>query len=439
MIDAAAMTPNGSLRKRFFARAAACAGVSVASAIAGPQAASAQSLLELIANQRFSVDDNQGLDPDSPGTTYFSRTGLDAEYQTRNSSLFFRARAGADVSLAAGGGETGDLDQINPRALAEFEVTRENLLLSSSLSVRRRPVSFARIEGLTSDDDGFVDGDDGSVDPPVDDIDVIDGDITSDRADQLDLVFNSGARLALDTVTSASFGVSAAARRFSDDNGGELVESDTFSFDLGLDRAVDARTRLGVSLGASLFDADSGATDQSLTLSAEGTFRRSVNTRMTVSGSAGLSYVTTEFDQSDPSGAGRTDDSTLGFVGGINLGYQPNSTTILALSASQSVSPSSLGEVQNRSLLRFSGSHDINESLRFGAVATASLQQATSSGASSTDRVRLTFSPSLTYVPARDWSVNVGYSFRLSDEEDEGTATSNAAFLSISRKFSLSP
>lgn len=399
----------------------------------GAGAASAEPVTTVNLRQSLSVDDNQDLEPDSPGETFISRTGLDVVVNGGNNLLEWVLGGGADVSVATGSGEDGELDSINPRANVGVTFQRDTVSGTAGAFVRRRPISFVR-----NDVDNSVDISPDAP-PPVIGGEIPPGlaEVTSANADQIDFGLNTGLNFALDRSSSLRFGLSAAGKRFTGASGataGELIDSETFTATAGWVYAVDRRSSLSLGTDFSFFNSDNGVTDSSRTAGVSGSYSAQLTPRHSLNAGAGVKLIDTTL--SPALTGGETSDTSVSFVGNLGLRYQLRDAAF-DLNLSQSVEPSALGELQNRTSVVVGTSYQINQRFSLGASAGLTLQNAVSSATGDTDRQLVDMGLNLNYQPAAEWNVGIGYRLQVSDQEGEGTAVSNSAALTISRSLSF--
>lgn len=426
------LTRTGARSETFGRPLAALAATAVLCAPPAAQAQAAAPRATVVVGQGFSFEDNLNLSPDSPGEVFVSTTAVDGEVSAGDGVFEWLIGAGADLIQAIGAGETPELDSVNPRVSGGFTVRDARTEFRGDAYLRSRPVSAATGEALLDPNAPLV-----TDPPPPSGGDNLSGDLTSAVARQLDFGAGLNMTLRADATTSLDFGFGARARRFSeqsDANAAELADSETFFAHAGVRRQISPRTEIGINLDASLFDSDGGFTDASRVAALTGEVSTRLTPRHAFDLLAGVAVIDSDFAPRRRN-AGRNSDTQIGFVGSAGFTYALSATTI-GLTLSQSIEPSSLGELQNQTDLTLGLSHAVNERLRLGFVGAAGLETTfDSNAAGATDRVLFTLAPSVRYEPAKDWLVSVGYRFRFSDQETEPSATSHALFLSVSRSF----
>ncbi len=129
----------------------------------------------------------------------------------------------------------------------------------------------------------------------------------------------------------------------------------------------------------------------------------------------------------------RISTTSMGWIADASLSYAFKTGSISA-SASRSVDPDVLGNLQSRTTFGLAASHAINEDSQFDVSA----QYRISSSIAGIDQKTFVFAPVYKYRLAREWSMAAGYTFTWTDGA-AGTAHSDDVFLSVSRSFVLNP
>jgi len=114
----------------------------------------------------------------------------------------------------------------------------------------------------------------------------------------------------------------------------------------------------------------------------------------------------------------------------LTISYKKNQDTA-SIRLSRSVSPSSLGEVNEQDKISASWSRDLTENV--STQISASFQTTNSAdGEDNDERENITFSPSVNWVFSPDASLGLSYKYRQQKESDAGTdASSNAIMLTL--------
>ncbi|MEO1612038.1 MAG: hypothetical protein AAFU55_06760, partial [Pseudomonadota bacterium] len=127
-------------------------------------------------------------------------------------------------------------------------------------------------------------------------------------------------------------------------------------------------------------------------------------------------------------------DYDVGLTGQLGFLYELADMRV-GFDLTQDIEPSAIGSLQTFTRLGAQFSQDVNERERFGATLAAA-RRAPVSGPGDT-RDTLTISPQYTWRINKETDVSVGYSFRLSRDSDEGTATGHMLFFNVGTDFSL--
>lgn len=125
-------------------------------------------------------------------------------------------------------------------------------------------------------------------------------------------------------------------------------------------------------------------------------------------------------------------DLSVGFIGDVSLIYTPRRDTVLTFSASQNVSPDSLGNLRTRQSVRGLAAYQINALSSLNLAAAYTTSAATEAGGEA--RKQWTLSPTYSHALTRNWSLALSYQWVKSD-----VAESNSAFLTLSHHGFLLP
>jgi hypothetical protein len=312
------------------------AGLAVVAA--GPSATAQVWSLGGDVSQRFEIDTNRALRDDSEGVIFGSISDLDLVLGLETHRADWQLKTGARARAFAGPGDTENLTRIDPKFAFSGGYGGRRIAASFNFDFDIRPVSFTEF-----DEEGDIDADGIARD-----------------ADAIRTVLSAGAGLTftLDPRNTLSFTGSGRIERFSEGND-RLEPSSSASFGLSWNRRVSPRTSLSLSSSVQAFRADDLENTRFLSGSVTAGVQRSVTRRLSFGGSAGVSITRRSTDTLSPFGTlGRTTTTSVGGVGSLNLSYLLPRTSVV-LSASQNVSPSSEGELQNRTAANFSVNHRI--------------------------------------------------------------------------------
>ncbi|MEL6311190.1 MAG: hypothetical protein AAFQ17_02305, partial [Pseudomonadota bacterium] len=160
------------------------------------------------------------------------------------------------------------------------------------------------------------------------------------------------------------------------------------------------------------------------------------------SGSVGLRYVRVQEETFiAPFGTIENEENNLGATGGFSFSYDVGNTDLSA-ALSQNVSPTEDGDIEEFTTLSAGLSHAINsrQSFNVGMSFTRRTNVTDTVGNSGGSEQEFfgRISPSFNYRLTQNWSANLGYSFRVSND-DQGTEVSNAVFLGFSRPLRIFP
>lgn len=208
------------------------------------------------------------------------------------------------------------------------------------------------------------------------------------------------------------------------------------SWSVGTTFSRDVNRTLGASLSARANVFTPAAGPGSVRYTVTGSLDKQLSRTVGVNGSVGIRYVVRDDDRPDPADISLTSNTgseTIGIPINFSASYKGKDTA-LSLGLSRQVSGSASGSLQGSTSIRLGASYNVNQHL--AATFSGSLSSFVSSGddGSSSERTNFSLSPSLSYVLARDWSLNLGYLYKNQDSES-GQADSNNVFLTLSHKY----
>jgi len=397
-------------------RAAILLACLVAGALPSPASAQVWSLGGRL-NQRFEIDTNRPVDPVSQGFTYGSITNLGLDFGLRTKRSSWNLYAGAVARAFGGPGDTNNLNGVDPRINMKgaFDTPRTTTSLGFSLDVR--PVSFVEFT-----DTGDIDADGVSRDA---------------NALRTRVAANAAFSLRVDQRNTLSFTGSGQVLRFSNSSD-SLDPSSSTNFGVSWSRAVSPRTSVSLSSNVQFFQADDRQSTQYVNANVTLGFQRKLTPRFSLGGSAGVSGTRRWADTFTPFGTVERETQTnLGGVGSLNLTYRTPDTDY-RLGASQSVDPSSDGELQNRTAANFGIVHRIDRRQRLTINGAVSQRSNIGSNSTSDSGLFFQFVPAYSYRLTEDWDASLSYRFRLRNDTD-GTGISNAVILGITRDLAIFP
>lgn len=416
-----------------FRRAGALAGavgLGFAASMHAGSLSAAEWTLAADVDQRFEAHSNFGLAEDSEGAVVGSTTSIGLRLTGATKRTQWNVNTGARLSVFGGKGDDTGLDRSDPRLSAGVVHRGKDYTANAAFNFLRTSVAFAQF-GLAPLPEGAVPLPGGVVLLPDGSISLIEEFATISDEDATLNRFNArgGATYSLDPRNRVSASAFGSLTRYSGDSG-ELVPNTTYGADLAWERDLTRRTEAALRVGVQRFTADDVTDTVSRTFTATAGFDTELTPRLSFGLDAGLSLV--DFSQ-DPPGS---DDTSVQFAGGLRVNWALADTRF-SLTASQSVEPSSLGELQSRSTVGLSVAHSINERSDLALISSFS-RQVSAGGDAGLDEARNLFVLGPTYgidLTSR-WRLSMGYQFRLSDQE-AGLATSHNVFLGLSRSFDL--
>lgn len=377
-------------------------------------------------SQSFEADTNRRLDTDSDGGLFGSVTRLDVDFGLTTQRTDWRLSTGVTAQGYLGPGDTDGLNRIDPRYDASVRHEGQRFVVGAQSSFRRRSTSFTEF-----DEEGGIDGDGALVDADA---------VRTTVASSGFWTFILDAR---NQVTVSAFG---RIDRFSEEDD-TLEPSSTFGGRVSWNHQLDPITSVSLQTGFQRFTADDAESTESINADVTFGINHLLTPRLTLGATAGVSATRRTEDEIVflgigpvvvPVVDGRETENTIGGIGSLNLAYRTDDTTF-SFGASQSVQPSSEGELQNRTALNFGIRHRLAPRHSFGFQSAISRRTGTV-GEDESDDAQILFqlTPTYSYSVTRNWDANVGYRFRLSDDDD-GTAISNAVFFGFSRDLAIFP
>ncbi|MEM7498348.1 MAG: hypothetical protein AAF371_10200 [Pseudomonadota bacterium] len=371
-------------------------------------------------SQTFTFDSDLDLDDSGPSFGSTTSVGVSATYLTDDSDATISSSLSYRRFTEDDDGEDFDGFTPNINGSARFRLGR--LTLTEGLSFRIDDVAFTEFT------------EEGTIDP--------NGIFTDADARRLDFTFSQGASYALTQRTSLGGAVGVSLTRFSETDD-ELSDSDRFFGSLSLSRAVSPRLSLSVSANASRFETGSDVEDtRGTSVGVSVGFNRLLQEDVTLGGRVGLRYVTVREEVSVfPLGRVESEESNIGVNGGFSFSYDVGQTDLFA-GLSQDVAPTEDGEVEESTTLSAGLSHAINSrqsvNVGFSVTRRTNVTDTVGNNENTDQEFFGQISPSYSYRLTPSWSANLGYSFRLSNDED-GSNVSNSVFLGFSRPLRIFP
>lgn len=206
----------------------------------------------------------------------------------------------------------------------------------------------------------------------------------------------------------------------------ELTDFEFLTAGASWSRAIGPMDMLLGGVFAARFEADDATNTASDIFGAQVGWSHQFSDNIRVQGVAGLEHVTTRFDGP----TGRDSDDTLGYRLDLSLSYAFDDVTKLELSGSRKTEPSGGGTVVTRNRAQVSLTRRLSPMLTFRTDGSyIASEQDERSGLD--QRTFFAVQPSLTWSLDRDWDLSASYRFRTQEFESGESASSNAAFLTL--------
>ena len=401
--------------------------VCLVAASASPPAAAQEWSIDGRFTQRFEADTNRKLDPDPDGAVFGAITRLNVDFGYATPRTDWTLSTGAVAAGYVGSGDTDGLNRLDPLLNTRVEHRGQRFVTGATGSFSRKSTSFVEF-----DEDGGIDNEGARI-----------------STDAVRTVVRVGGFWtflvdARNSLTVSSFG---RVERFSEE-ADDLEPSTSFGGRLSWSHQLDPLTSVSLQTGVQHFTADDDVDTASTNVDVSLGLTRALTPRLSLTGTAGVAATRRTEDEIAflgigpvvvPVVTGRESDYSVSGIGSLGFSYRMDDTTF-QLSASQSVQPSSRGELQDRTALSFGIRHRLapRHDLSFLSAVTRRTGAVGSDGSSDEDTILFQLSPTYSYRVTEDWDASVGYRFRLSDEDD-GTAISNAIFFGFSRDLAIFP
>lgn len=421
------------------AGAALAGGLSVAGAVVLAQDGGPGPRLTFGLSQTIDVNDNLDLDVDSKGNTVQSLTGLSFGLSSQTPISSLELFAGTALRFSSGPDSDEDV---------EFDLDGTRIGLSYDREVTSAALSVNGRYTMDQIDTTLTLADFGSGDEVPEDFSLLRGTgmrrslslgatLSLGLDDPIRYELSARVRALRYTDTSdpslynnerLRVGVAAVARlspvlsgrlglsygTFSTDNPKRRNEGDDIDINLGLTRDLENGS-LGLSVFADTFTDDS-----------DNRFGFSLSRSLDLpDGSLAASIGATQVDGADPELTGRVTWAKTLPNGGLNL------------SANQSVRNNSDNEPQYVTGLRFGYARDLDPLSQLGLDISYVQTENVRAPVDTTTAASISAIYSRSLTP--DWALDVGYTYRQRDENDEGMARSNAVFLGLRRSWELRP
>ncbi len=423
------MPPRAPERTRRLA-GPACAAAALVAVTALPAAADGWTILGSL-RQTFSADSNLQLAPGSDAS---------AGSTTIGNVTFSSANTRSNLSITPGFrasrffGDAGQSNLIAPQLRAGFSHRVGTVTFNSGANLDIKPTTFSEFGAIDPTEPGFQ-PDPG--DPQIDDgTDIIPDVVTSDlndirqNATRISFGANAGLGFQLDPRNTLNLGVNTSLVRF-DRDANSLSPSDSVGLSASLGHAVTTNTRATLALSARRVEIDAANPSDSNILNLSTGVTSTVSERLNFSGNLGLNFIDTNRSVGQ-------DDTGIGFSFALRANWRPTEDIGVGLNASQSLQPSSQGDLRTNTNIGLSLSGRVNERERLSASFGVSQQRTSSTfgGGGSDHLVFSSIGYSWAILP--DLSANLQYGFRW--RPDSGSeATSHDISLTVSKSFTVRP
>ncbi|GAB5467612.1 MAG: hypothetical protein Kilf2KO_06420 [Rhodospirillales bacterium] len=363
--------------------------------------------LDAYADQRFEAETNRTLSQSSdPIYGSISTLGLGLVYDQQD--LVWTLDSDVSGLYYVGPGDTAGLRRADPGVATALVYSQPRLTLESGGSFDIRPTAFTQVE---------------------------DTGLTDEATAQLNTEAFAAASYDVDPRNQISLAGDASIIRFLDDVD-SLTPTTIYGANARWDRLVNARTDANLSFGVRRFTADNEAASSSLIFngSVGGGYR--VSPRFWLMGQSGLNAIRTRQDED----SSRETDLSVGFSGNAEATWLATPRTDLTLEVSQSVEPSSFGELQNLSSAGLLVAHDVNSKTTL-LLRTNYSRRASTGGYQDNDTNRQLFEvdPTVDLRLTQSWRAKLGYNLDLNRFQGESLVSNHTVFMGLSFNWDVIP
>lgn len=408
------------------------ATLAVALASAGLPAEGAEWRLTGSVAQRFEVLTNPDLEAESEGAAFGSMTSFGVVLGAETGRTVWELGTGVAISAFTGPAASDDLSRPNPNASGRVEYRGQRFTLSGDFSFLRQSTAFSEFD-LDALLDAIERGEvreDGSL--------VIDDDlVTESTTVRTAYALGAGLRYQLSPIDTLGIVARGSVIRYSEDVAG-LSPNSSYLSRLSWDRRISDVSTAGLEFAVQRFRADDDEQTRGTTFTATGRYGTSLTRATQMRATLGVGYTETD-ELAAPGFATRVSDTDISATGSFGVTYQPSAATAVAFGVSHGVRPTTDGDLRSVTAFDATYSHSLTPLARLSIAARHSLEtEIDGSGDGGGLEQSLILTPSLTYQLAPEWSAQLGYAFRLADGDD-GLATGNRVFLSVSRSLAFFP
>ncbi len=359
--------------------------------------------------ERLEFDDNITRSVSSSGNVYSALSTISADFAWKMPRLELSASTGTSFRKSAGPGKSDNLNSFDPN-------------LSLGLIKRGLTSTFSVSSSFKVQNSTFSELDD--------------TDVTNQKTDRLTLSLNSGWTYNINSTNTftLSGGLTVVDFTKSSPNLSPFINLSTQA---QWTRNLTNLTSVNGTLGVSFFKADNLEKRQSTTFSTSAGLSTRLSPRLSVNASAGVNLIKTDQNQVVLGVVvGKTSSTTLGFQTDLGANYVLRNTQ-LSLFVLQALDPSADGQLNQSSSMGFSISQKINRRSTL-SFSTQVSRRRSASDTSSEVSDQFSIKPNYTYQLARDWAASIGYDFTYR-KNDDGTASSNKLFVSLSKNTTIDP
>lgn len=358
--------------------------------------------------ERFEFETNRSLGADPEGHVYGGAGGLriNAERDDERTRMGLAGDIGANYFTGPGAASDG----VEP-----------DMTLSGDFAIRSR-ITTMGISGTASITPTSVDQQEESGETNFD-------------ANQVTAGMGLFATRQLSERASVSWNGDAVATRFvGAESGGVFTENDRFSSSIGLQRQITPEMSGSLSVSGTTVFVDATDENDTYSVNAATGVDQKFGPRFSVGGSVGATYSGLIKNRSGADGGG-----SATFSGSLSASYTGDAFTSAA-SASQSVEPTSLGELQNTTSFSVDLGYAVNDASSFSLGSTFQIQNsAVGDDGDDGDRRTFAVSPAYRYTISDTWGMRIGYDFFMEDQDAASTEISHGVFLELSQSFTLLP
>ena len=348
------------------------------------------------------------------------------------------------------GGDVGSLTDFSFKAINETPTL--NLEFDSDLAFRAYggPGAQSSLDGLQGNVGASVEKNTKLTDYhldarwqrlPASVSELTDSGVLAANTTRSDYFADGGLQHQIDDVNGLGWSATGTVVDFSNTNAGLTPYTDATMTESWIHN-ISPITNFTASLGTEWYVASNLTQANTLVQTLTGQIDTQLTPRVKFMGRLGGGAVhTTEQDVFTNSDVSQTSGN---FIAAANLIYELSDNVITA-TASHDFAPSSLGQIQDRTLVGVSIDHKINESsgLLLSGQLTDQLPS-TSVPANSDRRQAMILSVAYSHNLMRDWDMVLSYRFVQQEENaaffvpfQDGASTSNAVFLTLTRNVAL--